>query len=398
MKHKKLIISLTAVLSVIIILSIFLIVWFFGDTYKDFEDNFTKEVEIAGLKDGAVPQGLANTYQEYEKTDKDGNSVKATQQYFFTTAYMVDGSPSRIYVTGEDTGYIGWVTMVNTDGTPYLGHCGGIATNGSYLWVTGEGTVYVAKASEGYTNVAQEIIKKAGAESEKTVKFTSTFNANGGADFCYFYDSPDSSSYDRLYVGEFHKKGTDYETEENHRMTTPNGYENVALAYEYNVNSQEPYGLNVITDSIVEGENRVPRIQKIFSLPEKVQGFARIKNTLALSQSYGLSNSNVLTFDFNKTIANGNSETFTKITGFNFEYKGITTKNGGKFTDKNIRVYYADKNNEELLLNDYSIPSMSEGLCGSGNKVYVLFESAGKKYNKFVRQQTKHVYSFRVRN
>ena len=44
MKRKKLFISLTAILSFIIALSIFLGVWYLGDRYEVFEKDFTKEI------------------------------------------------------------------------------------------------------------------------------------------------------------------------------------------------------------------------------------------------------------------------------------------------------------------------------------------------------------------
>ena len=56
-----------------------------------------------------------------------------------------------------------------------------------------------------------------------------------------------------------------------------------------------------------------------------------------------------------------------------------------------------------MFINDYSVPSMSEGMCvptpatssnGAVNRVFVLFESACKKYKYFVRQKVKSVYSF----
>ena len=62
MKHKKLFTAVTAVVSVLIALSIFLMLWFWGDAYKGgpnsegFED-FRREFEIPGLSDGACPQG-----------------------------------------------------------------------------------------------------------------------------------------------------------------------------------------------------------------------------------------------------------------------------------------------------------------------------------------------------
>ena len=46
MKHKKLFVSLTAVLTVAVFLAIFLMIWFFGDRYKDFDEKF-----FAGVRD-----------------------------------------------------------------------------------------------------------------------------------------------------------------------------------------------------------------------------------------------------------------------------------------------------------------------------------------------------------
>lgn len=40
---------------------------------------------------------------------------------------------------------------------------------------------------------------------------------------------------------------------------------------------------------------------------------------------------------------------------------------------------------------------MSEGMYSSGDRIYVLFESASVKYRMFVREKLYHIYSFRVR-
>ncbi len=395
MKHKKLLISLTTVAAVVIFLFVFLMVWFFGDRYGDF-NGFRQEFSIPGLDDGAVPQGMGNCSATYE-TENDGETTTATQQYYFISAYMVDGSPSRIYVTGADTGYVGYVTMLNTDGTDYKGHCGGIAANGVCLWVTGENTVYVAKvSSSSYTNIAQEIIAKA-AQGGQSVKFTASFNANCEASFCYYYDDPSTTSVtnDRLYVGEFYRKGN-YDTSLKHRVTTPNGYANTAFVYEYNVSSSSVYGLANISSTYsdaVDEKNDVPEIKKIISIPEKIQGFARANNMLVLSQSYGLSNSHLLCYDWSTLTGTDNREKYSTLAEENFVYEGITRKSGAPFTVSSLYVYFADNNNGELFLNDYSIPCMSEGLCTSGSRVYVLFESAGKKYRAFVRERVKYVYS-----
>ena len=67
--------------------------------YKDFK-KFNKEFAIEGLDDGAVPQGITAYYSNYKAIDETGKEVTRSQQYFLISAYMYDGSPSRIYVTG----------------------------------------------------------------------------------------------------------------------------------------------------------------------------------------------------------------------------------------------------------------------------------------------------------
>ncbi len=397
MKHKKLLITATALFTVIVALAIFLLIWFWGDSYSDF-DEFRVSTEIPGLNEGAAPQGLANYSATYSYTDKNGDNKSGTQQYYFISAYMKEGA-SRIYVSGEKTGYEGYVTVNNEDGEPFYGHCGGIATNGSTLWVASDSTVYVAKRSAtSYTNIAKEIIEKAqensknledGAEDDELlgIQFTASFNANCGADFCFYYDS---DSTDKLYVGEFYRKGN-YETAETHRVTTPAGDQNTAFVYEYNVNtsSTNKYGLTLLSDSNLSDENKVPLIQCIYSVTELIQGIARTTDgSLVLSQSYGLAPSHILQYDWSKITSS--STTYKAVVGKNFNYEGIKTTTGAQKTT-DLKMYFIDSSS---LIRDYALPSMSEGLCANGNDVSVLFESGCYKYKAFVRQVTTDIYYF----
>ncbi len=378
MKRKKLFITLTCVLSFIAVISIFLAVWFLGDDYDDLDDSFRKEFSIEGLDDDAVPQGMGNCYVKL--------GDKAAEQYFFISAYMADGSASRIYVTGTNSGYVGFVTMKKEDGSDYTGHCGGLATNGNYLWITGENTVYVTK-NTGDTTVTQDIVTR--AKEGGSIQFTASFAANCGADFCYYFDNPSSTSasLDRLYVGEFYRKGS-YD-KARHRLTTQNGYENHAFMYEYNVTNSGKYGLTLLGESNLN--EKVPKIQKVISIPEKIQGVAFSGRTnsgatdgiLLLSQSYSLPDSHIYSFDWNKVNAYHEVKTL--------KYEGIT-KNGAEYHAE-MNVFFADMNDKDMLINDYTLPSMSEGLCTIGNRVYVLFESGCKKYRLFVRERIKYVYS-----
>ena len=424
MKHKKLFITLTAILTVFVFLGIFILIWFVGDSYKDFK-KFNKEFAIEGLDEGAIPQGITSYYAAYSTIDENGSTVSRAQQYFLVSAYMNDGSPSRIYVTGQVTGYIGFVTLKNMDGTPHYGHVGGIATNGARVWIADGDSVAVARSTVGTDNILKEIIDKAARNKDRdsddeldSIQFTASFKANCNVAFLYYSDDSryTGTTYDRLYVGEFYRKGN-YETDQSHRIKTPSGYKNTALMYEYNIdgsNSENPYGLTRLTDNYLTEENKVPKIQYIYSIPEKIQGVAFSNRTgystndgiLVLSQSYGLSNSHLLCFDWKTVKETQNSVTYKQATGYDFVYDGVYRTYGStkrEYIDPSIKVYYVDKGNRNMFVNDYSIPSMSEGMCvvtpygqnqGAIGRVYVLFESGSKKYGMFTRERIKNVYSF----
>ena len=410
MKHKKLFITFTVIFSVLLALVIFIMIWFWGDRYDDFKD-FRSEVAISGLKDGACPQGIT-VYQAdtVKEKDENGNDVEVVtqQNYFFITAYFKNQA-SRIYVVGDKTGEVGYVTLKNTDDTDHTGHVGGIATNGHYLWVCSGHTIYVAKAgTTTKESIAVKLIKE--AKKNGTIQFTTSFNANCNAAFLYYYDAeevaPSSpSSNDYLYVGEFYRAGN-YETNELHHLTTPNGETNKAFAYEYRVSNSTKFGLYT-SDGLDESGEKVPKIYNIFSLPNEIQGFARTKNGLVLSASYGLKNSHIYYYDFEWAESGsshpdkGNRVKYTNIEKDNadknkpykvgFAYNGATTANKAPYYDTSVNVYYIDSSS---MQNDYSIPSMSEGLCTLNGRVYVLFESGAKKYSTFVRQVLTNVYSF----
>lgn len=433
MKHKKLFITAITIFSVVVFLAILIVLWYWGDSYSDFADFNTiktlsgDSLDIPGLDDGAVPQGMANYTTTYTFTDDGGIEQTIKQEYLFISAYMKEG-PSRIYVTGTKTGYVGYVTLKNEDGTDYFGHAGGIATscnnsdsagnktqekNGT-LWIVSDGTVYCTKkSSDEYYNIAEEVIAKAGlTEGDKTIRFTSSFKANNRASFCFFYeDGTVSVLNDKLYVGEFyHPKKDAYSTADDHRVTTLGGDKHNAFVYEYSstMDLTNPYGLGLITTSDVPTENRVPKIGKIISVPDKIQGFAITKSKkLILSESYGLANSHLYYYDWSAVTETSSTnrvyykklmeDTLGKET--NFTYEGVYYTQRGEqepvpYTDSSLYVYFAD---ESKLLRDYSIPSMSEGMCVNGDRVYVLFESGCYKYKTFVRQKITTVNYFTPR-
>lgn len=292
----------------------------------------------------------ADSYKDFEDFTKrfeipaldDGVVPQGLANYgdkFFTSNYMVDGSASRVYYIdgGSEEKYV----TFTYNGKEYTGHCGGIATDGNYFWMC-SGT-YI------YTTTYDEIVSTASADGG-VVELTARLDAGVNAAYLFYADG-------FLYVGEFYRE-QNYQTDESHHLTTPCGDANNAIALVYYVTDTE-YGL---TTTPLYG----------FSTTERVQGFAIINGVICLSQSYGLANSHILVYDNADVFDSDNSEIIT-------------------LNERNITVYYLDSNS---LANDYSIPSMSEGLCVYNNEVYILFESAGKKYRMYVRERLYNVYSF----
>lgn len=439
-RHKKIIAAVATVFSVIVFLAIFVTMWFYGDTYPDFAD-FREEVAIPGLSDGASPQGIT-TYEYNVLNDNGTLNEKQKDTYFFISAYLKD-KPSRVYVTGKKSGYIGFVTMRDENDKIFTGHAGGVATNGGTFWLGSDTTVYCARTAvnSGYKNMVHEIIAKAQENGE--IKFSGSFYPNCRASFLSYYADPISSNNDKLFVGEFYRDGSDkYDTDDDRkiplyrdsadRILKPDDiiidgkkvYENddgkkgaeikgakpvgnSAFMVEYHPYIQDAYntsnkvGVYVTT---VGGQSNVPSVQSIYTIPDEVQGAAihpviytekdsqgndvqKVRQTLVLSVSYGLKNSHLLCYDFSAATSSS-AITYKDLTGSDFEYKGI-----GKTTNQ-MSIYLIDK---LTLVNDYSIPCMSEGLCvtsGARDRVCVLFESGAKKYKSFVRQKMTSVYSF----
>lgn len=410
MKNKKLLYAAVSILSVIIVLAVFLIIWFWGDSYNDFNSKtFKTEFDIPDLESGAAPQGMTAYYTgdftvKGEKAE-DGTTTPSTtyqkDNYFFISAYMPKG-PSRVYVIGEEQGLIGYVTFVNDDNTEHSGHVGGIAINRDNIWISSDrvnadgsktGFIYVAQVSSSFksTNsngyLYQEIIDKAAKSKtggDNTVQFTAYFHAQGGNDFLYYYNannyggSTTPSTNDRLYAGEFAR--TDDKTYKKRHLKTPvietrdssgeltgktaGGDKNHAFVYEYRVaatytNTEYKTGLYYIEENTVKAESgyQVPKIQAIYSVPDDIQGFARtVDGKLILSQSYALKNSKLYYYDWEKVY---NTATVKTADGTNI-----------KIVD-NKKLYSSDEVAGERF--EYEGVTFTSGAPYKVNDLYVYF-------------------------
>ncbi|MBR2904203.1 MAG: hypothetical protein IKC37_06120 [Clostridia bacterium] len=246
-----------------------------------------------GLNDGFVCQGI--TYVEEE--DK-----------ILVCGYMTDKSASRIYVT-DKYGNSYYVSLQKKDGSVFKGHAGGISYYGDKIYLANDDAIHVIPLSAVLT-----------ATSGATVSITQKIAVNNQASFIYADET-------HLYVGEFHD-GENYVTE--HPYETPHGT-NYAIV--------ERFDLNDLTQP-----------DKVYSIPNKVQGFCYANGKIVLSTSYGLADSHYYVYEESEAYDSGE------------------VLNGAP-------VYFLGDCKRDL-----KGPAMAEGLDYMDGKVITLTESASNKY------------------
>lgn len=265
---------------------------------------------------------------------------------YLISGYMDDGSPSRFYVIDSETKKIDKYFTLNINGKKYNGHAGGVTSYNSTIWTVSQ------EEGEGYALrfMATDIVNVADGGEVVVRDYFKTLN---NADFAFVRDK-------YLWVGEFYKPEK-YETDENHHVQIRRGETNRAICYAYKIDESDKFGLD--DDFPV----------KALSVRDLCQGIDVTEDgKFVMSTSFSLSDSHI------------------------YYYKDVLAEE----QDSTIRVglqdvplWYLDNS---ALIGEAQIPAMSEELFVKNNRVYLLFESACKKYKMFNRVRIKQVYSFEL--
>ena len=328
MKRKGKMIVVFSVLGVFVLT---LLIYYFGAFYPRFNAHAKeKEFVIPGLDETFVPQGM-----EYYASD----------DVFFVSGYMSDGSPSRIYVVDAKTGTVQKYVTLKAGLENYVEHAGGVATDGTKFWIVGDKKLNTIDYAD---------LKN--AQNGDSVQIKSIIRTGNGCDFVYIYNN-------QLIVGEFYRDDV-YETPEEHHIEVSDEEETEALGYIYDINHAMPSGTS-------EGPKAV------ISFPDQAQGMVITKNKegkecVVISTSYSIPSSKI------KIYSNPLSEE---------SVKKITI--GGK----EIPLYELNSKN---LVDVFKAPAMSEEMAVKDGKVFILFESACKKYKLVNRTRTKNVFSIEI--
>lgn len=280
-----------------------------------------KAFVIPDIMDGYVPQGMH--YCEQEQT-------------ILMSGYRSDGAASPIYVVDAKDGALGnllqKVTLKNEDGTDFVGHGGGVAKYGDFVYVAGdEAVLYVYSYADIMAAEHGGSVRCKGSISLKVSEQDYLIPA-----FVTVYQ-------DTVIVGEFYREEV-YPTPESHHMKTLAGDRHYALAVRYSLSEDAEYG--IVTEPTVA-----------YSLPIQVQGmtFSEDGERVYLSTSWGLSFSHILEYDMTK-----------------LQKQGEITVLG-----KTVPLYAMDS---ASLIKDHKIAPMSEEMVMLNGKLYMLSESASSKY------------------
>jgi hypothetical protein len=271
---------------------------------------------IPGIFQSAVPQGMAYLPE---------------RDLMLISNYMDDGRPSCIVALSMTTGDLQGVSWIEEpDGTPHMGHVGGLAVSRDHLWVaSGPGVYFV------------DLDSLDGAETLRMTGYVQT--AVKGS----FATCADNT----LWVGEFTSRSGNYPTDRSHRFSGPSGelYHGWMAGF-----CLDPDTDLIPPDRILTG---VAYPNKIISIPHEVQGAVFSGDLLVLSQSYGRTNNSRVSIYANP-----------------LEDPPVDQFDDGESA---IPLWVVDATD---LLELVIAPPMTEGVVEYDGRTAVLFESGSDKY------------------
>ena len=290
------------------------------EEYSLYNGIMEKGPLIPGIFQAAVPQGMA---------------YYSNEDLMLISNYMFDGRPSCITaVSMEDEKLIKTLWLMNSDGSPHMGHVGGLAVSKKYLWIaSGKGVYYISL----------EIFEN---QSDNTnLEMTVFVQTAAKGSFATFSDGI-------LWVGEFTSRDGSYSVPDFHHFKNHEG----------KVNHGWMAGFILESDSdMINHENTIAGVSYpnyILSIPHEVQGAAFIKDKIILSQSYGRKNNSRISVYL---------DPLEELPHSFF----VTDDN------RSIPVWILDDQNLEVKL---IAPPMTEGIVNYKGLTAILFESGSDKY------------------
>jgi hypothetical protein len=279
---------------------------------------------IPGLREGAIPQGLA---------------FWVRQNWLLISCYFPheDGRPSVVVAIDAKTGkLVRCLTLVEDSGKAHTGHVGGLAVSNKYLWV-GSGQLYRAPLKD-----------IAAAKPVDHLRLQKLFHAECDASYVAYDDK-------RVWVGEFvTTQDEKFKGNPAHHMQDRNGTEKYAWACGYALDADE----NVTGAA----DGSAPAPAAVLSTRQSVQGMAFLEGRIVLSTSFGGKDSVLAAYS--NPLAGERSEPDKTV----------------KVGDTKVPLWFLDGKNKAGK--EIEFAPMSEGITAVGKRLAVICESGAEKYQK----------------
>lgn len=287
--------------------------------FSEYYSQSEKFCGIPGLDTSFVPQGMC---------------VSEYLDRILICGYMEDGSASRIYLVDPENGSNEkYVSLSNPDGEDYTGHCGGVAAFEKTAWVV---------SGKYARRISLDALKA--AENGDTVSIIDMFNTGTRASYA-------NCSNGILWVGEYHKDGDSYVTDESHHLTSPSGEEMAAWTVGYKLESGNPTGFDY------DGQSKEIVTPDIILATESMcQGFTQLADgRFVTSISGSMLNSKINTYE--NVLEADCDDTVT-------------------FNGEDVEIRFLDSTKQ---LSSVSALPRSEGIEMYCGKLLVLYESGCEK-------------------
>lgn len=243
---------------------------------------------------------------------------------YLISGYMSNTGFARIYYVNA-LGRSRAMRIMEADGTTLTSHAGGIACGGAYTYLAGSGYCYIFQT------------KSLLDPATDTAEVQEAFQTGNRASFCNVQGNC-------LLLGEY-AYGTKFQTDSAHHIVTPSGDHNTALVLAFPLDDREPFGVR---------ETPIAA----YSIPERVQGMCYTDDgRMVLSASSAVGASQLYLYDYGAAVSGR---------------RGIYWENG-----EPISLYYLDSSNCTKIIH---LPPYSEEVMFDVHKLYVLFESASKRF------------------
>lgn len=316
------------------------------DTFAEYLSYTQAGPVIPGLFQAAIPQGLAYLPEG---------------DLFVVSNYMFDGRTATLTLTAASPApetandpRLKTIWIYNNDGSPHMGHMGGVAVSHRALWIASSAHFYRVPLS--HIMQAED-----GAELKLPEPLSTEVTCSTAA-----------YSEGVLYIGEFRSSDGSYSTPKSHTFTSEDGTQNHAL--------MAAFQLDESTDALAPHHIDETRKNKRFvkpdffiSIPDEVQGAAFIRDHIVLSRSYGRTNNSRLSV-YQSPLDEPPDHTFTFP------------------NDHTVPVRLLDESRHRKTI---VAPPMTEGITAFSGALALLFESAADKYRRTSRypQDRIHIIS-----